>query len=105
MSAAEVKSGHRELVRRARARGLRVIGGTMPPMKGSRHHTPLAEAKRDEVDTWVRTSGVYDEVVDFDRVLAWQADTDALDPAFDSGDHPHPNDAGYRAMADAVHLD
>ncbi|MGW0517182.1 SGNH/GDSL hydrolase family protein [Crossiella sp. NPDC003009] len=104
VSAAEIIAGHRELIRQARAKGLRVIGGTMPPMKGSRYYTPLSEAKRDEVNTWLRTSDEYDAVIDFDRALAWPTDTDQLDPAFDSGDHLHPNDAGYRAMADAVNI-
>ncbi|WP_167975451.1 SGNH/GDSL hydrolase family protein [Lentzea indica] len=104
VSAAEIIAGHRDLITRAHAKGLRIIGGTMPPTKGSRYYTPLSEAKRDEVNTWIRTSGEYDAVVDFDRALAWPADADQFDPAYDSGDHLHPNDAGYRAMADAVDL-
>lgn len=102
--AAEIIAAHRELIRRARAKGLRVIGGTIPPMKGSRYHTPLSETKRDEVNAWIRGSGEYDAVADFDRALASPADEDQLDPAYDSGDHLHPGDAGYRAMADAVDL-
>ncbi|MFE3453090.1 SGNH/GDSL hydrolase family protein [Nonomuraea sp. NPDC059194] len=104
VSAAEMIAAHRELIRRARAKGLRVIGGTIPPMKGSRYYTPLSEAKRDEVNAWIRRNGEYDAVADFDRALASPADEDQLDPAYDSGDHLHPSDAGYRAMADAVDL-
>ncbi|MGJ6967194.1 SGNH/GDSL hydrolase family protein [Streptosporangium sp. G11] len=102
VSAAELIAAHRDLIRQARAGGLRVIGATLPPMKGSRYHTARGEAKRDEVNTWIRTSGEYDAVADLDRALASPADEDRLDPAFDSGDHLHPNDAGYRAMARAV---
>ncbi|MFC3451648.1 SGNH/GDSL hydrolase family protein [Amycolatopsis speibonae] len=104
VSTAEIIAGHRDLISQAHAKGLRIIGGTMPPMKGSRYYTPLTEAKRDEVNTWIRNSGVYDAVIDFDRALAWSTDTEQLDPAYDSGDHLHPNDTGYRAMADAVNV-
>ncbi|WP_433255724.1 SGNH/GDSL hydrolase family protein [Streptosporangium sp. CA-135522] len=102
VSAKEIIAGHRDLIRQARAKGLRVIGATLPPMKGSRYYTVRSEAKRDEVNTWIRASGEYDEVVDFDRELASPSDEDRLDPAYDVGDHLHPNDAGYRAMAHAV---
>lgn len=104
VSAADIIAGHRDLIRQARAKGLRVIGATMPPMKGSRYYTPLSEAKRDEVNTWIRGSGEYDAVVDFDRALAAPTDEDQLAPVYDSGDHLHPNDAGYHAMANAIDL-
>lgn len=104
VTAGEIIAGHRDLIRQARANGIRIIGATMPPMKGSRYYAPLSETKRDEVNSWIRTSGEYDAVVDFAAALASPADEDQLDPAYDSGDHLHPNDAGYRAMAHAVDL-
>ncbi|MGW7482530.1 SGNH/GDSL hydrolase family protein [Nonomuraea muscovyensis] len=100
--AQKVIAGHLSLIRQARAKGVRIIGATLPPMKGSRYHTPRSERKREEVNTWIRTSGQYDAVIDLDRALASPTDEDQLDPAYDAGDHLHLNDAGYRAVAHAV---
>ena len=61
-------------------------------------------AIRDQVNQWIRTSGEYDAVVDFDAQLADPADPHSLASAFDSGDHLHPNEAGYRTMAATVNL-
>ncbi|MER8045325.1 SGNH/GDSL hydrolase family protein [Streptomyces sp. NPDC094032] len=97
--------GHRTLIRQAHARGIKVIGATLTPIKGSYYFTPENEAKREAFNAWVRTSGAYDGVVDFDRAVADPADPDRILPAYDSGDHLHPGDAGYRAMADALDLD
>ncbi|ACZ84560.1 SGNH/GDSL hydrolase family protein [Streptosporangium roseum] len=102
VSAQELIAAHRDLIRQARAGGLRVIGATLPPMKGSRYYNARSEIKRDEVNAWIRTSGEYDAVADLDRALASPADEDQLDPAYDSGDHLHLNDAGYRATAHAI---
>ncbi|NUR83859.1 MAG: SGNH/GDSL hydrolase family protein, partial [Nonomuraea sp.] len=66
--------------------------------------TPAAEAIRQSVNRWIRTSGAFDGVIDFDRTMRDPADPAALDPAYDSGDHLHPNDAGMKAMADTVDL-
>ncbi|MFE5741676.1 GDSL-type esterase/lipase family protein [Streptomyces celluloflavus] len=103
-SVAELIAGYRELIGQAHAVGVRVTGGTIMPFKGSEYHTPAAEAKRREINAWIRTSGEFDAVADFAAALADPADPDALAPAYDSGDRKHPGDAGYRAMADAVDL-
>ncbi|MFI6419453.1 SGNH/GDSL hydrolase family protein [Streptomyces sp. NPDC050842] len=110
-TAAELIEGHRALIRAAHAKGIRVVGGTMIPMKGSKAapqypaeaFAPM-EAVRDEVNAWIRTSGEYDAVVDFDRALADPApgNEDLLNPDYDFGDGLHPNTAGYAAMARAV---
>ncbi|MFF9914478.1 SGNH/GDSL hydrolase family protein [Streptomyces sp. NPDC013457] len=105
VSVEQLAAGHRALVREAHARGIRVVGATLTPVKGSFYDTPAVEAKRDAFNHWVRTSGTYDAVVDFDRAVADPADPDRMLPAFDSGDHLHPGDAGYRAMAEALDLD
>ncbi|MEV4182350.1 SGNH/GDSL hydrolase family protein [Streptosporangium canum] len=102
VSAQQIIAGHRDLIRQARAKGLRVIGATLPPMKGSRYYSARSETKRDEVNTWIRTSGEYDAVVDLDRTLASPSDGDQLNPAYDLGDRLHLNDIGYRAAAHAV---
>ena len=97
--------GHRSLIRQAHAKGLTVIGATLTPVKGSIYDTPVIEAEREAFNHWIRTSGEYDAVVDFDRAVADPADPDRILPAYDSGDHLHPGDEGYRAMAEALDLD
>ncbi|KUF15914.1 SGNH/GDSL hydrolase family protein [Streptomyces silvensis] len=104
VSADELVAGHRKLIRAAHDKGLKVIGATLLPLGGSDHYGPRAAAVSDAFNTWVRTSGEYDGYVDLDRALADPADPERLRPAYDSGDHLHPNDAGYRAMARAVDL-
>ncbi|MFB7371353.1 SGNH/GDSL hydrolase family protein [Streptomyces sp. NPDC056222] len=105
VSVEQLIEGHRSLIRQAHARGIKVVGATLTPIKGSFYDTPANEAKRDAVNDWIRTSGAYDSVVDFDRAVADPSDPDRMLPAFDSGDHLHPGDAGYRAMAEALDLD
>ena len=104
-TAADLIAGHRALIRAAHARGIRIIGATIPPFKGAPvYDTPDHEAVRDAVNRWILTGGEYDAVVDVAQVLADPDDSDALNPAYDSGDQLHPNDAGTRAMAAAFHL-
>jgi lysophospholipase L1-like esterase len=106
VGADELIAGHRELILAARARGITVIGATLPPTKGNKdYYSPEKEAQRTKLNTWIRTSGEYDAVVDIDRVLRNPDDPEALLPAYDSGDQLHPNDAGMRAIAAAVPLD
>lgn len=102
VSAAQLIDGYRVLIAQARAAGLRVIGATMLPIGGSLYFTAEREQIRDEVNAWIRTSGAYDAVVDLEAALADPADADRLAARFDVGDHLHPNDAGYAAMAAAV---
>ncbi|MBM7787949.1 SGNH/GDSL hydrolase family protein [Tenggerimyces flavus] len=98
-------AAHRSLIRAAHARGIEVIGTTILPMKGTpMYDTVEHEAVRDSFNHWVRTSGMYDAVVDFDQVLRDPTNLDALLPAYDSGDHLHPSDAGAHAMAKAIKL-
>ncbi|MEU2234325.1 SGNH/GDSL hydrolase family protein [Streptomyces vietnamensis] len=105
VSVNQLIEGHRTLIRQAHAKGLKVVGATLTPVKGSFYFTEVNEAKREAFNDWVRTSGAYDAVVDFDRAVADPADPDRILPAYDSGDALHPNDAGYRAMAEALDLD
>lgn len=102
VTAEEIIDAHLTITRMAAAHGLRVLGATLSPMKGSGYYSPEREQIRDEVNAWIRSSGAYAGVVDFERALADPTDEDALNPVFDSGDHLHPNDAGRRAMAAAV---
>lgn len=105
VSARELINGHRKLIRAAHAKGLKAVGATLLPLGGSDHYGKHSAKASDAFNTWVRTSGEYDAYVDFDKALADPKDPERLRPAYDSGDHLHPNDAGYRAMARAVDLD
>lgn len=105
VSVEQLIAGHRNIINQAREKGLKVIGSTLVPFKGAGYYTERGEAKRDALNEWIRTSGAYDKVVDLDRTLADPADRDRLLPAYDSGDHLHPSDKGYHAMAEALDLD
>jgi lysophospholipase L1-like esterase len=104
VTAAAVIAGYRRLIALAHSRGLRIFGATLLPFQGAGYYRAAGEAKREAVNAWIRDSGAFDGVIDFDKVMRDPADRLRLNPAYDSGDHLHPNDAGYRAMADAVSL-
>jgi lysophospholipase L1-like esterase len=95
-------AGHQQLVTRAHARGLKAIGATLTPFEGLSYYNAGRESVRKRFNDWMRSSGAYDAVVDFDLVLRDPARPTRLKPAWDSGDHLHPNDAGYQAMAQGV---
>ena len=101
---ADLIAGHRQLIDRARARGLRVYGGTILPFEGAAYWTPEGEAKRQALNDWIRNSGAYDAVLDFDRLVRDSARPTRMQTEFDSGDHLHPAPAGYRVMADSIDL-
>jgi lysophospholipase L1-like esterase len=103
-SAADLIAGHKQLIERARARGLKVYGATLTPFEGAAYWTTEGEAKRQALNQWIRTSGAYDAVIDFDLVTRDPAAPTKFLPAYDSGDHLHPGDAGYKAMGEAVDL-
>jgi lysophospholipase L1-like esterase len=102
VEAAELIAGYRELIRQARQRGVRVVGCTLLPFGGSDHWGERAAKVSHEVNEWIRCSGEFDAVVDLQRVMADPEDPDRLNPAYDFGDHLHPNDEGYVVMAEAV---
>lgn len=101
---AMIVSALRQIVAQAKTQGIRVIGGTLTPFKGWKIYDPTLEKTRQAVNAFIRTSGICDGVVDFDAAVRDPADPLAMLPAYDSGDHLHPNDAGYQRMADAVPL-
>ncbi|MEW2401890.1 SGNH/GDSL hydrolase family protein [Streptomyces sp. NPDC046862] len=100
----QIIAGLREIADRAHAAGLRVLGGTITPFGGWGSYGADKEAAREGVNSWIRSSGVFDAVVDFDAALRDPADPHRMLPRYDSGDHLHPGDAGYQAMADAIDL-
>jgi lysophospholipase L1-like esterase len=104
VSADQLIAGYKELIARAHAAGLKIFGGTLPPLQGSSTSNAAEEAKREAVNHWILSSGAFDGVIDFAKTLADPTDPLRLNPTYDSGDHLHPNDDGYRRMADAVNL-
>lgn len=98
VSAANLIAGYRQLILAAHDRHIKVVGGTLLPANLSGE----AEQTRDAVNAWIRTSCDFDAIVDFERAVADPTDPDRIRPAYDSGDHLHPNPAGYQAMADAI---
>lgn len=107
VSAADIIAGMGQIITRAHAHGIRVIGATLTPFAGPDigYYSPGGEAKRQAVNRWIRDSHQFDGVVDFDTALRDPKRPDHLASMFDSGDHLHPNDAGYKRMADSVDLD
>jgi lysophospholipase L1-like esterase len=97
-------AAYRQIVTRAHERGIRVIGATILPCGGTKVYRSDADADADRqaVNAWIRGSGVFDAVVDFDRVTRDPAHPERLLPAYDSGDQLHPLPAGYKAMGEAV---
>ncbi|MDC0769799.1 SGNH/GDSL hydrolase family protein [Streptomyces sp. HD] len=104
VTAEDLIEGYREIADRVRAAGKCVVGATVGPFKGWHEWDPAAEAVRQEANAFIRTSGRFDAVTDFDRVLRSPYDRARMLPALDGGDHIHPNDKGMQAMADAVDL-
>ena len=102
-----ITAAYAQLIARAHAHGIRVLGGTLTPDAGSAIYHPdaAAEADRQAVNRWIRTPGHFDAVVDFDAALRDPVHPDHMLRAYDSGDHLHPSPAGYRAMADAIPLE
>jgi lysophospholipase L1-like esterase len=102
--ARDLISAYRQIIARVHARGLRIYGATITPMGGSSYDSEEQEAARRAVNRWIRTSGAFDAVIDFDGAVRDPADPRRLLPAADCGDHLHPNETGYQMMANAADL-
>jgi len=106
-SADDLIAAHTQIIERARARGLVVIGATVTPIEDTTfegYYSPAHEAARQAVNQWIRTGHAYDGVIDFDAVVRDPARPTRLQTRFASPDFIHPNDAGYRAMAESIDL-
>ena len=108
VTAAQIIAADEQIIARVHAAGLKIFGCTLTPFGGStvqyggNYGTAYGEAQREAVNEWIRTSGAFDGVIDFDKVTRDPANPLQFLPAYDSGDHLHPNDAGYHAMAKAA---
>jgi lysophospholipase L1-like esterase len=109
MTAARMIAAYRQLIAQSHARGVRIVGGTLLPFEGALQGTPFAgyytpakDAVRGEVNRWIRESGEFDEVADFDALLRDPDHPSRMQPRYDSGDHLHPGDAGYAAIASGI---
>jgi lysophospholipase L1-like esterase len=102
----QIIGAYEQIIQRAHAHGIVVMGGTLTPDGGSDYYHPAAEseADRQQVNAWIRQPGHFDAVVDFDRAVRDPRHPERLLPADDSGDHLHPKPAGYRVMAQAIPL-
>ncbi|GGR67423.1 SGNH hydrolase [Streptomyces humidus] len=100
-----IVAGLRTLVDRAHAHGVRAVGATLTPFRGHRGYNAAREDVRQQVNRAIRTGGLFDEVVDFDKALRDPYDPRGLRPEYDSGDHLHPSDRGYRRMARTLDLE
>lgn len=104
VTANDVIAAQRQIIARARGKGIRIYGATLTPIAGSGYDFPIAEQDRQAVNDWIRTGGEFDAVIDFDLVTRDPSQPSRFLPAFDSGDHLHPNDDGYRMMGEAIPL-
>src|SRR5581483_2723452 len=104
VSAEALEAADKQIIARAHEHGIRVIGATLTPYQGAGYASPAGENVRTELNNWIKTSGAFDGVIDFAPAVADPANLLTFAKAYNDRDHLHPNDAGYKAMAEAVDL-
>lgn len=104
LTAEDLEQGLLQIVARAHEHGIRVFGATLTPYQGAGYSTDRGEQIREAFNDWIRTSGAFDGVIDFDKATRDPAHPLVFAPAYDSGDHLHPKDPGYAAMANSIDL-
>jgi len=104
VTAQQLIAGLQQIISRAHSHGIKVFGGTLTPYQGANYYSDEGEAKREMVNRWIRTSGAFDGVIDFAAAVRDPSNPRRFLPRYDSGDHLHPNDAGYKAMAGIINL-
>ncbi|WP_404372483.1 SGNH/GDSL hydrolase family protein [Sphingomonas sp. MMS24-J45] len=102
VTAEQLIAAYKQWIARAHLHGIKVAGATITPDEGLWLYSAKTEALRQTLNSWIRTSGTFDAVIDFDAAVRDPARPTRLNPAFDGGDHIHPNDAGNAAMAAAI---
>ncbi len=103
-TADDLIAGLAQLAERAHTHGIKVFGATLTPYMGAGYSSAKGEEVREAVNAWIRSNKVFDGVIDFEKATSTAATPPVFNPAFDHGDHLHPNDAGLKAMADAIDL-
>ena len=104
VSAEQITGSIDAAIAKGKQAGLKIYLGTLLPFKGAIYYTEAGEASRQSVNTWIRANKSANGVIDFDQATRDPADPATLQAAYDSGDHLHPNDAGYQAMGNAIDL-
>ncbi len=104
VTAEQLEAGLKEIAETSHEHGMKVFGATLTPYQGAAYYSAKGEEVREAVNTWIRESGTFDAVIDFDKITRDPEDPLRFNPLYDSGDHLHPNDAGYKAMADGIDL-
>jgi lysophospholipase L1-like esterase len=104
VSAEDIIVGLKQFALRAHSHGIRIIGGTLTPYGGAAYFDARGEETRQRVNAWIRTAKEFDGVIDFDTSIRDPAMPIQIKASFDSGDHLHPNDEGYKAMADTIDI-
>jgi lysophospholipase L1-like esterase len=110
-TAQDVIDGYKQLIERAHAHGLRILGATLTPFEDTfkggpleGYYNPDKEKIREAVNAWIRTGGEFDGVIDFDAIVRDPANPKHTKAEYNSGDNLHPNDAAYEAMAESIDL-
>jgi len=104
IDAAQVEFGLKQMADAAHEHGIKVYGATLTPFAGASYYSDRGEQMREEVNRWIRASGVFDAVIDFDQITRDEADPTRFNPEYDCGDHLHPGDEGYKAMGAGIDL-
>ena len=108
VTAEEMIAGLRQMAMRAHDRGIKIFAGTLTPFENETFmlgaFTPEGEAKRAAVNEWIRSSGAFDAVIDFDAGLRDPSHPARMLPVYDNSDHLHPSDEGYNRMGDLIDL-
>lgn len=104
VTTAQILDGYRQIIQRAHAKGLKVIGATLTPYLGATYSSPEGEQMRQALNYFILQPGNFDGVIDFDKATRDPQHPGQYLPSFNDGDHLHPNDAGYTAMANAINL-
>ena len=104
ITAQQLEQGLKQIAEAAHEHGIKAYGATLTPYGGAGYSSAKGEQIREDVNNWIRTSGTFDAVIDFDKITRDPQNPSHFNPLYDSGDHLHPNDAGYKAMGEGIDL-
>ncbi len=104
ITAPQLEWGLKQIADRAHEHGIKIFGATLTPYEGAGYYSEAGEQVREAVNDWIRSSGVFDGIIDFDKITRDPENPTRFNPAYDSGDHLHPSDAGYKAMGESIDL-